>query len=109
MVKNEPDKYGMVKNPMMDYIMIQERARKKQLALEAELKRKQELDREQAKLDFQKWLDSERKETDMSGIEPWCYFCKQRKENVTCGCDPEIRTKECVCVEAYHRMQEKLN
>ena len=58
--------------------------------------------------DFQKWLDSERKETDMSGAEPWCYFCKYRKENVTCGCDPEIRAKEAICVEAYHEMQKKL-
>lgn len=85
-------------NPYMVYIELQEKARKKAIALN-----------EQAKLDFQKWLDSERKETDMSGAEPWCYFCKHRKENVTCGCDPEIRTKEAICVEAYHEMQQRLH
>ena len=85
-------------NPYIVYIELQEKARKKAIALN-----------EQAKLDFQKWLDSERKEADMSGAEPWCYFCKHRKENVTCGCDPEIRAKEAICVAAYHEMQQRLH
>lgn len=96
-------------NPYMAYIEMQEKARKKQKALEEELRRKQELDREQAKLDFQKWLDSERKEVDMSGSEPWCYFCSFRKDNVKCGCDPELRTANAMCVDAYHIMQDKLS
>lgn len=85
------------KNPMKPYIEIQEKARLKQKKL-----------KEQATLDFQKWLDSEHKKADLSGSMPWCFFCKWRSNDVDCTCNPEIRTKEAMCVDAYHKMQEKL-
>lgn len=85
-------------NPYTVYIEVQERARKKQIAL-----------KEQAKLDFQKWLDSEHKQADLSGCMPWCMFCKWRRSDVDCGCDPELRTANAMCVDAYHKMQEKIS
>ena len=84
-------------NPCALYIELQEKARLKQKKL-----------KEQATLDFQKWLDSEHKKADLSGSMPWCFFCKWRVNDVDCTCDPIIRTNEAMCVDAYHKMQERL-
>ena len=94
---NKGNEIKLQTNPLMPYIELIERTRKKQEKL-----------KEQATLDFQKWLDSEHKKTDLSGAMPWCFFCKWRANDVDCTCDSTIRTNEAICVDAYHKMQEKL-
>ena len=91
------DRLDLPKNPLMPYIEMQEKARKQQEKL-----------KEQATLSFQKWLESEYKQKDMSGMMPWCLFCEHRTNKMDCKCDPIIREKDAVCVDAYHKMQEKL-
>ena len=63
---------------------------------------------EQKTLDFQKWLDSERKHMDLSGLMDQCLFCQFRNEKHECICDPDVRSKEAVCAKAYHEMKKKL-
>ena len=96
-MKKERKDRKLPENPYSDYIAMQERARKQQIKL-----------KEQARLDFQKWLDSEHKKTDLSGTMPWCMFCQWRSDHLDCTCDPTLRTIEAKC-DAYHKMQEKLD
>ena len=86
------------KNPWAPYIEMQEKARKQQIKL-----------KKQATLSYQKSLESEYKKTDMSGMMPWCFFCQYRTPEMDCKCDPVLREKEALCVEADALMQEKLN
>ena len=95
MKKKEP--IVLKENPLKDLIEISVKMAKKE----------KELD-EQKRLDFQKWLDSERKHMDLSGMMDQCLFCQFRNENRECICDPTIRSREAVCVEAYHKLREKL-
>ena len=88
----------LIKNAMAPYIEAQERARKQK----AKLNR-------QATLSYQKWLESEYKKTDMSGMMPWCFFCTYRTDKMDCKCDPIIREKEAICVAADNLMQNKIN
>lgn len=62
----------------------------------------------QRSLDFQKWLESEKRETDLSGIMPYCLFCSYSKD-YKCACGPEERLKERLCDKAFREMQSKLN
>lgn len=98
MKKKINQKQELPTNPYADYIALQEKARLKRIQLE-----------KQATIDFQKWLDSERKKTDMSGAEPWCMFCKNRTKKLSCSCDPTVRSAEAVCVKAYYEFQKRLN
>ena len=96
-MNNKIDTSKLPKNAYSEYIQMQEKARKKKQKLE-----------EQATLSFQKWLESEYKQKDMSGMMPWCLFCVHRTDKMDCKCDPIIREKDAMCVDAYHKMQEKL-
>lgn len=91
-------KVPLQENPLMPYIELQEKASKQQAKI-----------KEQATLSFQKWLESEYKEKDMSGMMPWCLFCTHRTDKMDCICDPIIREKDTMCVDAYHKMQDKIS
>lgn len=85
-------------NVYKDFIDASIRAAKKEKELE-----------EQKTLDFQKWLDSERKHMDMSGLMDHCLFCEYRNENRECTCDPQVCSAEAICVKAYREMQARLH
>lgn len=84
-------------NPYRAYIDASVKIAKKEKELE-----------EQKTLDFQKWLDSERKHIDLSGLMDQCLFCSFRDENRECTCDPKTRSEEAVCAKAYHEMKKSL-
>lgn len=88
---------ALPENPYKPYIEASIRTAKKEKELE-----------EQKTLDFQKWLDSERRRMDMSGLMDHCLFCEFRNEKRECICDPTICSKEAVCVKAYRKMKDTL-
>lgn len=63
----------------------------------------------QKKLDEQKYLVSEAKQSDQSGIMPYCDYCnysyyKQTGIVVGCGKPQNEREENCLCATAYNRM-----
>ena len=84
-------------NPCAVFIELNERMIKKEKELHL-----------QKELDFQKWLESEYKHCDTSGMMDQCLFCQYRNEKRVCTCNPEVRAKEATCAKAYAKMQEKL-
>lgn len=85
---------NLPKNPLMDYIEISIRAEKKRKELE-----------KQKELDFQKWLESEHRQADLSGLMPYCMFCDSCKNRICMGQNIE---EKCLCYKAYVKMKERL-
>lgn len=56
----------------------------------------------QASLDKQKWLESERKEIDLSGYMAYCEYCNC--QFLGCVAPHEERVENCLCAKAYNRM-----
>ena len=96
-MKKKQKEIVLQKNPLMPLIEANIKAQKKAKELE-----------EQMSLDFQKWLESERRNTDLSGLMPYCLFCSYSKD-YKCTCNPDERLKERLCDKAFRKMQSKLN
>lgn len=56
----------------------------------------------QVSLDKQKWLESEKKEVDLSGHMAYCEYCDY--EFLGCDISQEERVEKCLCAKAYNRM-----
>ena len=57
----------------------------------------------QKRLNEEKWLVSEAKNQDQSGIMPYCNFCKQQNNGACLVSQKEIEAKR-ICATAYNRM-----
>ncbi len=60
----------------------------------------------QKKLDEQKYLESERLHTDLSGNMDYCDFCDQQA-NFKCRATQLDREMNCLCSKAYNRKCKK--
>lgn len=62
----------------------------------------------QKSLDKKKWLESEKKNRDMSGAMKYCKYCGMQYFLFN-GCDAtqEEREQKCLCATAYNRMQRR--
>lgn len=96
-MKKKEKEIILQKNPLMPLIEANIKAEKKAKELE-----------EQMSLDFQKWLESERRKTDLSGIMPYCLFCPYSKD-YKCTCEPEKRLQDRVCYHSFRTMRSNLN
>lgn len=72
----------------------------------------------QKQLDKQKWIESENKGEDMSGMMPYCAYCEYQDSDLIysgkivrwCTCEPqEERTTKCYCATAYNRLVRQLS
>jgi hypothetical protein len=64
---------------------------------------------EQMKLDFQKWLESEVNNQDMSGRMLYCALCPYSDGVSACSASQEQRLKEYCCSNAYRKLMEYKN
>ena len=61
----------------------------------------------QASLDKKKWLESEQKRMDLSGVRGYCNACTHA-HNLKCNATQEKREQECLCAKAYNRWERIL-
>ena len=87
---------NLPKNPYSEYIQAHIRTEQKAKELA-----------KQKELDFAKWLESEYRNTDLSGLMPYCMFCEHCKEHF-CTKDSEARVSETLCNKAYVKMQNRI-
>ena len=58
----------------------------------------------QKSLDKKKWIASEKKKLDYSGLMDYCRYC-MHKDWVQCTAPQQEREALCLCARAYNRMK----
>jgi hypothetical protein len=62
----------------------------------------------QKALDKKKWLESEKRKKDVSGLMTYCGYCEEQGFNrdnlIPCNINQVERESNCTCAKAYNRM-----